>query len=400
VGGDFTTAGGGPANYVAQWNGSNWSPLGLGMDYPVFALAVSGSTLYACGGFTMAGGNPANSIAQWDGSSWSPLGSGISGQDAYGNGPYVWALAVSGSDLYAGGYFTTAGGIPAANIAQWDGSSWSALGSGISGEDPVLNSYYVTALAVSGGTLYAGGVFDTADGVAAANIAQWDGSSWSALGSGMGGDYPDVQALAVSGSTLFAGGYFTTAGGIAANTIAQWDGSSWSALGSGMSGAGYDGNGPYVDALAVSGSTLYAGGDFTAAGGSAANFIAQWDGTNWSALGSGMDGGVNALAVSGSDLYAGGDFDTAGGKASDSIARAYLLAVPALSLRPSGLTQGWITVSWPSADTAGFSLEHANTPNAPASWVTNTASITDDGTTRSVTLPATNRAQFFRLRAP
>ena len=140
----------------------------------------------------------------------------------------VSALAVSGSTLYAGGYFTTAGGIAANYIAQWNGSSWSALGSGMNG--------YVSALAVSGSTLYAGGNFTTAGGSAANYIAQWNGSSWSALGSGMNGY---VSALAVSGSTLYAGGYFTTAGGNAANYIAQWNGSSWSALGSGMGGSGY-----------------------------------------------------------------------------------------------------------------------------------------------------------------
>ena len=43
----------------------------------------------------------------------------------------VNALAVSGTNLYAGGYFTTAGGVPANNIAKWDGSAWSALGSGM-----------------------------------------------------------------------------------------------------------------------------------------------------------------------------------------------------------------------------------------------------------------------------
>jgi hypothetical protein len=75
-----------------------------------------------------------------------------------------------------------------------------------------------------------------------------------------------VYGLAVSGSTLYAGGSFTTAGGNSANNIAQWDGSSWSPLGSGISGAGGDLDGPYVNALLVSGSTLYVGGDFTTAG--------------------------------------------------------------------------------------------------------------------------------------
>ena len=54
-----------------------------------------------------------------------------------------------------------------------------------------------------------------------------------------------------------------------------------------------------VSALAVSGSTLYAGGDFTTAGGSAANYIAQWDGSSWSALGSGIqvDDGYGPMCV-------------------------------------------------------------------------------------------------------
>jgi hypothetical protein len=77
---------------------------------------------------------------------------------------------------------------------------------------------FVSALAVAAGTLYAGGYFITAGTNAAHCIAQWDGSSWSALGSGMGGldwypyTYPSVNALAVSGGALYAGGSFTTAG--------------------------------------------------------------------------------------------------------------------------------------------------------------------------------------------
>src|SRR5882672_10847129 len=169
----------------------------------------------------------------------------------------------------------TAGGTAANYIAKWDGSSWSALGSGFSG--PCFTCTEVVALAVSGSDLYAGGIFTAAGGTAANYIAKWNGSSWSALGSALGsGVNGSVAALAVSGSDLYAGGYFTTAGGSAANHIAKWNGSSWSALGSGIeqSGGGYI----VVLALAVSGNDLYAGGGFTTAGGSEANHIAKWNG--------------------------------------------------------------------------------------------------------------------------
>ena len=77
--------------------------------------------------------------------------------------------------------------------------------------------------------------------------------------------------------------------------------------------------------LAVSGNTLYAGGFFTTAGSDTnANYIAQWNGSSWSALGSGMNGIVDALAVSGGTLYAGGSFTTAGTKVSAYAALAYL----------------------------------------------------------------------------
>ncbi len=198
-----------------------------------------------------------------------------------------------------------------------------------------------------------------------------------------------VYVLAVSGSDLYAGGNFTTAGGSEAHDIAKWNGSSWAALDSRM-------NGP-VSALTVSGSDMYAGGHFTTAGGSAANHIAKWNGSSWSALGSGMNGNVYALVVSGSDLYAGGFFTTAGGKVSPYIARAYLPALPALSVLRSGVD---VMVSWPSFDTATFALEQAGTLAAPVTWATNAASVTDDGTNKWVTFPATNSAQFFRLRRP
>jgi hypothetical protein len=273
-----------------------------GMNSSVEALAVfddgNGPALYAGGEFTVAGGYPANRIAKWDGSRWVPLGFGFNA----GASNSVLALVVfddgSGPALYAGGQFTAVGGVLASRIAKWDGSSWSALGSGV--------DTFVRALAVfddgSGPALYAGGDFFTAGGVPASRIAKWDGSTWSPLGSGVSSR---VYALTNfddgSGPALYAGGVFTIAGGVLVHSIAAWNGSSWSALGSGMNDT--------VHALSVfddgGGAALYAGGSFTAAGVVPAASIAAWNGSGWSALGSGMNDTVHALSV----------FDDGGGPA-------------------------------------------------------------------------------------
>jgi hypothetical protein len=315
AGGTFTSAGGVTVNRIAKWDGSIWSPLGSGVTGVVHALAVyddgGGPALHAGGTFTSAGGVEASRIARWDGSTWSALGGGMNGAvgvlTAYDDG--------SGSALYAGGSFSSAGGLPASGIAKWDGSTWSALGTG--------TTHGVAALAVhddgSGPALFVGGAFTHAGGVVASGIAKWDGASWAALGSGLGGTTPHVYALAVyddgGGPALYAGGWFTSAGGIPLKGIARWDGSSWSALGGGVGGSI-----PHVVALAVHddgrGPALYAGGTFTSAGGEAANRIARWDGSGWSALGSGVGGGtspvVSALIVhddgGGPALFAGGSF--------------------------------------------------------------------------------------------
>jgi len=81
-------------------------------------------------------------------------------------------MFVYNGDLYVGGHFDTAGGIPVKNIAKWDGTSWSsvdvgvwgAIGGGIDGSG---------AFAAYDSSLYVGGGFDTAGGLPARDIAKW-----------------------------------------------------------------------------------------------------------------------------------------------------------------------------------------------------------------------------------
>ena len=285
AGGDFTTIDGVTVNFVARWDGTAWTALGTGMDASVRALAVDAfGDLYAGGSFSTAGGVTAYRVAKWsvDTGTWSALGAG----NMFGVQP-VGTMVVDGANLYVGGSFNQPQGAFTNGVARWNGSTWSAVGTGINGQ--------VHSLAFGAGTLYAGGNF----GVPGGNyIAMFDGSSWSAVGSGMNGP---VYAIALDDGNVYAGGAFTIAGSNAAARVASFDGTSWSALGPGM-----DIN--VHDLVADAAGNIYACGEFT----SPSARIARWNGSGWGGLGSGLDDYALAVARDGATLYTAGAFTTAG----------------------------------------------------------------------------------------
>jgi hypothetical protein len=280
--------------HIAKWDGNYWSPLDSKLNNAIYSVAYDNGSIYAGGAFTIMDSVPINHIAKWDGKSWLALGSGVSGT--------VTAIAADNKgNVYAVGFFNKASGIQAMHIAKWDGIQWNSLGSG-------LNKWgFNNALAVDkSGNVYAGGIFDTAGGIAVKHIAKWDGNKWSNLESGVcvsSGKIADISAFAFDGKgNLFVGGAFDSAGGMFAKNIAQWNGTSWSTLGRGTDDCVYA---LVADRLG----NLYAGGRFTYAGGKPANHIAQWNGSNWSALSLGTDSVIYSLSLdSVGNLYAGGNF--------------------------------------------------------------------------------------------
>jgi hypothetical protein len=160
-----------------------------------------------------------------------------------------------------------------------------------------------------------------------------------------------------------------------------------------------------VGALAVSGNTLYAGGAFTTAGGTAATNIAQWDGSRWSALGSGLNGGygyyngVSALAVSGNTLYAGGQFTIAGGKVSAYVAEA-VLAWPGITSGPRPNPDGSMTINLLTDPTSPSILNSSTNLPPPAAWQPIYTNLTGGAWQFTDTNTTGFRRKFYRLSTP
>jgi hypothetical protein len=286
------------------------------------ALAAAPGALYVGGTFTDAGGVAnADRIAIWNGSSWNAVSSSSS-QISDGG---VSAIAVSGGKVYAGGNFQNAGGKANADfLAVWDGTEWQPF---CTAPGPAFNGN-VTSLQIIGQTLYVGGEFHDGAGI---------GSADSLLACPLDGGSPkttvvdpnhpfsgSVYALtADSNGTLYAGGGFTNLENVpAASNVAYLPvGGTWQPLGASAEPPVTT----FVRALTAVGTDVYVGTDANNIAGIAqADHVARWNGSAWSALGAGSGGAngwfpatasINALAGTTTHLFATGTFLNANGDA-------------------------------------------------------------------------------------
>ena len=328
-----------------------------------------------------------NNVARWDGTNWYRLGGGVGWNDLMGR--VVYAMAWSSTHLYVGGWFSVAGSNhwppawPAQNLARWDGEYWEGLGTGNA-------DAYVYAIAVSenneidvGGMTYPQSLLKITESGDQINYDEIEISDYYSPAR--------VYAIAVSGQNVYVGGTFNSVEGTAADNIAVWNGTNWSALELGVDGR--------VQAISASGTDVYVGGEFTAAGGSAASNIAKWDGATWSPLGSGLNGLVRSLAWSPAGVYAGGDFFLAGGKPSHHFGR---WLSPLTVFSPNG-GESWDvgsvhTVVWnPGPYLQTVQLYYSTTPY-PYTW--QLVSLTTPNTGRfEWTVPNTiSETCFFNVR--
>lgn len=328
VGGSFSELGGTYGYYsLARWDGVTWHALGDGTDGAVAALAVDPlGRVYMGGDFNYVGGSVWSPyFARWNGSDWDQLNAEPDGA--------VYALAVNQSgDVFLGGQFATVNGTAVNRVCKFSGGTVSTLGSGLSGSGlPCAYSLVFDAA----GNLIVGGNFTEAGGLAARNVAKWNGSAWSSLGPGlrgepaigspMGSPPERVFALAYSNDVgLLAGGLFSASGTNLTGNFVMWNGSAW------LPPPGQDeGIAPlpyFRDVRAIEvdsmGRVFVGGGFWARLDGKVFRNVACWDGSNWLSLGDPPDQYITCLESDFSgNLYAGGYFVSIGGIPAMSIAK-------------------------------------------------------------------------------
>ncbi len=248
-----------------------------------------------------------------------------------------------------------------------------------------------TVMGVAAVPLGSGRMLAVVSGESGTNVIayEYSGTSWTAAGGG--GDVGTIRfageglnglvyaiAFDTSGN-LYAGGDFTDAGGIAVNRVAKWNGTAWSSLGAGLDGTAFT--------LAIdTNNDLYAGGSFTTAGGSTVNYIAKWNGALWSGLGAGTNNTVRAITRDSSgNLYAGGWFTTADATTVNYIAKwngsSWSALGTGMNSRVSALT---LDVSGTLYAGGIFTAASGTTTNRIASWNGTTWSALGSGMNNAV----------------
>lgn len=301
-------------------NGSNIgvaSSFDTNADDTVFAIAVSGTTVYAGGTFTAISRRArmncaAINLTTGRPTAWDP--------SAGTTANTVFAIKVAGSRIYIGGNFTTVNALA---------HNYLAVVAPVTGiPDPGWNlspsTSPIRAIEATSTTVFAGGDFGGAVNMVALSAS--DGffapSPWIQPATA----YP-VNALLLSGNILYIGDGNGTVGNVYAvnATTGSTVGFTPSIFGNS------------VYSLALSGGRLFAGGAFSAGGGNGLAALNASNGNYISSWNPYTDSGVYALAPYESTLYIGGPFNSI-----NSFGQAYLGALSVSD--PGGLIAGFTPV--------------------------------------------------------
>ena len=287
---------------LQEWNVDLEVSPTSGFANEIHALAAVGSTLYVAGRFDRIAGTPRANLAAItasdDGrvSSWNPgLDAGVR---ALAIGP-SGGIAVGGEFAYFGAHVRT--GIAAIDLVT---GGLLPLAVAVDGA--------VSAIDVSGPTVYFGGRFSRVNGIARTRLAAVDAATadlrrWAPIIQ----QTPIITSIVAAGPNIFAGGSFTAINLVNVSGFAVLD----AVTAAIRSGSPTLNAGGFVFDMELAGSTLFLAGHFSSVGGAPRQNLAALDVNSLmpTSFSPAPDDDVFGVSAAGGVLYVGGAFDSVGG---------------------------------------------------------------------------------------
>ena len=216
--------------YRSTNKGVSWASIDSGLTYPgIYALAVSGSILFAG---TFEGGVFRSTN---NGASWTVASSGLPQN--------TWVTALLAADTKSASPMLFAGTGSGAYRSTNNGTSWNEINNGITGSMLTIPSFAIDGTSTSAPMLFAGtgnGVFLSTD----------NGSNWAGINNGL--SISSISALAVSNMDSSGASTMLFAATVGSVFLSFNNGASWQDVSEGLPAT-------FVYTLAVCGGYLIAG---------------------------------------------------------------------------------------------------------------------------------------------
>ena len=285
---------------VFEYNGTSWTQLGedingiLGGDQSGWSISLSSNGSRVAIGSLLGDGNMVDSgdvrVFEYSGTSWSQLGADIDGEATNDVSGRSVSLSSDGNKVAIGATGAGTGSSGHVRIYEYNGASWSQLGTDIIGEAPADVSGWSVSLNSNGNIVAIGAQFNDGNGttnnidIGHVRIYEYNGTTWSQLGTDIDGEeLNDYSGISVSlnsdGNLLAIGATGNDENGSNSGhvRIYNYDGMVWSQLGSDIDGETEDDLSGGSVSLSADGTRVAIGAEFNDGNGTNSGHVRVYD---------------------------------------------------------------------------------------------------------------------------
>ena len=281
------------------------------------------------------GGNTGHvRIYEFDGASWSQLGADIDGESSGDRSGSTVSLSANGSRVAIGAPENDDNGGSSGHVRiyEYDGSLWSQLGTDIDGEAEFDQSGRSVSLNSDGSIVAIGANGNDENGNFSGHVRvyNYDGTSWSQLGTDIDGEATgDISGWSVSlndnGTIIAIGAPDNDDNGNYSGHVRvyEYNGASWSQIGGDIDGEGQSDNSGISVSLNANGTIIAIGAHLNNGNGTDSGHVRiyEFNGMDWSQIGNDIDGEAEddlsgsavSLSADGSRIAIGAEFNIGNG---------------------------------------------------------------------------------------